>query len=341
MLNGQIVLVTGASRGIGNAIALTLGGAGATVIGTATSEEGADNISKIFSESDILGKGMKLNVTDNDQITSVLKAVTDEYGAVDVLINNAGITRDNILVRMKEEEWDDIINTNLSSVYRMSKAVLRGMIKKRSGRIISITSVVGAMGNAGQSNYAAAKAGIMGFTKSLAREVGARGITVNAVAPGFIDTDMTSSLADDHKAALLSQVPIKRLETPEEIADKLYDDPELHWVVLMVNNITDRYHQWPMNNRQFLAHIAARYDNVDATHHYEIYQSSGDTAIKIDIGISNVDTDGDTISDAVLVTNREYEESKQDTIRNIQLLDPQYLEQFVEEFESLVSDTED
>ena len=218
MLNGQIVLVTGASRGIGNAIALTLGGAGATVIGTATSEEGADNISKIFSESDILGKGMKLNVTDNDQITSVLKAVTDEYGVVDVLINNAGITRDNILVRMKEEEWDDIINTNLSSVYRMSKAVLRGMIKKRSGRIISITSVVGAMGNAGQSNYAAAKAGIMGFTKSLAREVGVRGITVNAIAPGFIETDMTDSLPEDQKAVLASQIPMGRLGTVNEIA---------------------------------------------------------------------------------------------------------------------------
>ena len=218
MLNGQIVLVTGASRGIGNAIALTLGGAGATVIGTATSEEGADNISKIFSESDILGKGMKLNVTDNDQITSVLRAVTDEYGTIDVLINNAGITRDNILVRMKEEEWDDIINTNLSSVYRMSKAVLRGMIKKRSGRIISITSVVGAMGNAGQSNYAAAKAGIMGFTKSLAREVGVRGITVNAIAPGFIDTDMTDSLPEDQKAVLASQIPMGRLGTVNEIA---------------------------------------------------------------------------------------------------------------------------
>jgi 3-oxoacyl-[acyl-carrier protein] reductase len=218
MLNGQIVLVTGASRGIGNAIALTLGGAGATVIGTATSEEGADNISKIFSDSDILGKGMKLNVTDNDQIASVLKAVTDEYGAVDVLINNAGITRDNILVRMNEEEWDDIINTNLSSVYRMSKAVLRGMIKKRSGRIISITSVVGAMGNAGQSNYAAAKAGIMGFTKSLAREVGVRGITVNAIAPGFIETDMTYSLPEDQKAILTSQIPMGRLGTVNEIA---------------------------------------------------------------------------------------------------------------------------
>jgi 3-oxoacyl-[acyl-carrier protein] reductase len=218
MLNGQIVLVTGASRGIGKAIALTLGGAGATVIGTATSEEGANNISKIFAENNILGKGMKLNVTDNDQITSVLKAVTDEYGTIDVLINNAGITKDNILVRMKKEEWDDIINTNLSSVYRMSKGVLRGMIKKRSGRIISITSVVGAMGNAGQSNYSAAKAGIMGFTKSLAREVGVRGITVNAIAPGFIETDMTESLPDDQKEALASQIPMGRLGTVNEIA---------------------------------------------------------------------------------------------------------------------------
>jgi 3-oxoacyl-[acyl-carrier protein] reductase len=218
MLNKKLVLVTGASRGIGQAIALKLGGAGATVIGTATSTEGADNISKIFSESNILGKGMKLNVTDNDQITSVLKAVSDEYGAVDVLINNAGITRDNILVRMKEEEWDDIINTNLSSVYRMSKAVLRGMIKKRSGRIISITSVVGAMGNAGQSNYAAAKAGIMGFTKSLAREVGVRGITVNAIAPGFIETDMTDNLPADQKAVLANQIPMGRLGTVNEIA---------------------------------------------------------------------------------------------------------------------------
>ncbi len=218
MLNGKLVLVTGASRGIGNAIALTLGGAGATVIGTATTEEGANKISKIFAEKNILGKGMKLNVTNNDQITSVLKAVSNEYGAVDVLINNAGIARDNILVRMKEEEWDDIINTNLSSVYRMSKAVLRGMIKKRSGRIISITSVVGAMGNAGQSNYAAAKAGIMGFTKSLAREVGVRGITVNAIAPGFIETDMTDNLPADQKAVLASQIPMGRLGTVNEIA---------------------------------------------------------------------------------------------------------------------------
>ena len=218
MLNGKLVLVTGASRGIGNAIALTLGAAGASVIGTATSEEGAKNISKTFSENNILGCGMSLNVTDNDQISNVLKAVTEEYGTVDILINNAGITRDNILLRMKEEEWDEIISTNLSSVYKMSKAVLRGMIKKRSGRIISITSVVGAMGNAGQSNYAASKAGIIGFTKSLAREVGVRGITVNAIAPGFIETDMTDSLPDAQKAALASQIPMGRLGTVDEIA---------------------------------------------------------------------------------------------------------------------------
>jgi 3-oxoacyl-[acyl-carrier protein] reductase len=218
MLNGQIVLVTGASRGIGQAIALTLGRTGATVIGTATSEEGANNISRTFSENNVLGKGMKLDVTNNDQISDLMKTINDELGAVDILVNNAGITRDNILVRMKEEEWDDIINTNLSSVYRMSKAVLRGMIKKRSGRIISITSVVGAMGNAGQSNYAASKAGIMGFTKSLAREVGVRGITVNAIAPGFIDTDMTDNLTEDQKAVLASQIPMGRLGTVNEIA---------------------------------------------------------------------------------------------------------------------------
>ena len=218
MLNGKLVLVTGASRGIGRAIAIALGNAGATVIGTATSEEGAKNISKIFSNNSILGKGMKLNVTDNNQIKELLKAVSDEFGSVDILINNAGITRDNILVRMKAEEWDDIINTNLSSVYRMSKAVLRGMIKKRSGRIISITSVVGAMGNAGQSNYAAAKAGIMGFTKSLAREVGVRGITVNAIAPGFIETEMTDSLPESQKEVLASQIPMGRLGTVDEIA---------------------------------------------------------------------------------------------------------------------------
>ncbi|MDB4026954.1 3-oxoacyl-ACP reductase FabG [Candidatus Thioglobus sp.] len=221
MLNEKLVLVTGASRGIGQAIALTLGKAGATVIGTATSEEGANKISKIFTVNNILGKGMMLNVTDNEQISELLKSITAEYGSVDILVNNAGITRDNILVRMKEDEWDDIINTNLSSVYKMSKAVLRGMIKKRSGRIISITSVVGAMGNAGQSNYAAAKAGIMGFTKSLAREVGVRGITVNAIAPGFIQTDMTDKLPEDQKVALASQIPMARLGTVDEIAQSV------------------------------------------------------------------------------------------------------------------------
>ena len=218
MLKGKIVLVTGASRGIGQAIAINLGKSGATVIGTATSDEGANNISKTFSNNSILGKGMKLDVTNNNQITGLLKVVTDEFGSVDILVNNAGITRDNILVRMKEDEWDDIIQTNLSSVYKMSKAVLRGMLKKRSGRIISITSVVGAMGNAGQSNYAAAKAGIMGFTKSLAREVGTRGITVNAIAPGYIQTDMTDNLPTDQKVALESQIPMARLGTVDEIA---------------------------------------------------------------------------------------------------------------------------
>ena len=218
MLDGKIVLVTGASRGIGQAIAFTLGGAGATVIGTATSENGTDKISKTFSDNNILGKGMKLNVTDNDQITDLLKAVSEEFGSIDILINNAGITRDNILVRMKEEEWDEIINTNLTSVYKMSKVVLRSMIKKKTGRIISITSVVGAMGNAGQTNYAAAKAGIMGFTKSLAREVGVRGITVNAVAPGFIQTDMTDALPEDQKDKLSAQIPMGRLGTANEVA---------------------------------------------------------------------------------------------------------------------------
>ena len=218
MLDGKLVLVTGATRGIGKAIALTLGEAGATVIGTATSESGADNISKVFAENKISGKGMKLDVTDNEQVSNLVKDIGEDFGSVDILVNNAGITRDNILLRMKEDEWEDIINTNLSSVYKMSKSVLRGMIKKRSGRIISITSVVGVMGNAGQSNYGAAKAGIIGFTKSLAREVGVRGITVNAVAPGFIETDMTDSLPDDQKEALAGQIPMGRLGTTDEVA---------------------------------------------------------------------------------------------------------------------------
>ena len=218
MLEGKIVLVTGATRGIGKAIALTLGSSGATVIGTATTESGAQNISKVFAENKIPGKGMKLDVTDNEQVSNLVKDIGEDFGSIDILVNNAGITRDNILLRMKEDEWEDIINTNLSSIYKMSKSVLRGMIKKRSGRIISITSVVGAMGNAGQSNYGAAKAGIIGFTKSLAREVGVRGVTVNAIAPGFIETDMTDSLPDEQKEALAGQIPMGRLGTTDEIA---------------------------------------------------------------------------------------------------------------------------
>ena len=218
MLDGKIVLVTGATRGIGRAIALTLGSSGAIVIGTATSERGANNISKMLLENKISGKGIVLDVTNNDQISSLEKSIKKDFGLVDILVNNAGITRDNILLRMKEDEWEDIINTNLSSIYKMSKAVLRGMIKQRSGRIISITSVVGTMGNAGQSNYGAAKAGIIGFTKSLAREVGVRGITVNAIAPGFIETDMTDSLPDDQKEALALQIPMGRLGTADEVA---------------------------------------------------------------------------------------------------------------------------
>ena len=218
-LTGKNAIITGSSRGIGKAIAITLGKAGATVIGTATSASGAEEISKIFDDNKIPGQGMKLDVTDNNQISNLIKNISEDFGSIDILVNNAGITRDNILLRMKEDEWEDIINTNLSSIYKMSKSVLRGMIKKRSGRIISITSVVGAMGNAGQSNYGAAKAGIIGFTKSLAREVGVRDITVNAIAPGFIATDMTESLSNEQKESLASQIPMGRLGTAKEVAE--------------------------------------------------------------------------------------------------------------------------
>ena len=218
MLAEKLVLVTGSSRGIGQAIALTLGEAGAIVVGTATTEKGAEAITKQFAKNKITGQGMILNVTDDNSIAELMKNINEKYGTVDILINNAGITRDNILIRMKQEEWDKIIDTNLASVFKMSKAVLRGMVKKKAGRIVSITSVVGAMGNSGQTNYAAAKAGIMGFTKSLAREVGSRGITVNTVAPGFIQTDMTDTLPDEQKKALTSQIPMARLGTVDEIA---------------------------------------------------------------------------------------------------------------------------
>jgi len=215
MTDKTIALVTGASRGIGKAIAQQLVADGFYVIGTATSDNGAEAISGYLADS---GAGMKLNVTDAESIKSVLKDIADSVGAPTVLVNNAGITRDNLMLRMKDDEWDDIMSTNLSSVFRVSKGCLRGMMKKKKGRIVSIASVVGVTGNAGQANYAAAKAGIIGFSKSLAKEVGSRNITVNTVAPGFIDTDMTKALAEDQRTALLQGVPLGRLGDAEEIA---------------------------------------------------------------------------------------------------------------------------
>ncbi|MDX5332589.1 MAG: 3-oxoacyl-ACP reductase FabG [Gammaproteobacteria bacterium] len=218
-LEGEIALVTGASRGIGRAIAVALGQQGATVIGTATSDKGAEAISAYMKEAGIKGQGMTLNVTDAEAVTEVVKTIGEAHGPVSILVNNAGITRDNLLMRMKDEEWDDIMQTNLSSVFRVSKAVLRGMMKAKKGRIISIASVVGATGNPGQANYAAAKAGIVGFSKSLAREVGSRGITVNVVAPGFIDTDMTRALPEEQREALVGQIALGRLGAAEDIAN--------------------------------------------------------------------------------------------------------------------------
>ncbi|GMR08546.1 MAG: 3-oxoacyl-ACP reductase FabG [Gammaproteobacteria bacterium] len=217
-LENEIALVTGASRGIGQAIALALGQHGATVIGTATSEKGAEAISKVLQENNVKGRGMLLNVTEQVSIDETIKSISEEFAHPTILVNNAGITRDNLLMRMKDDEWDAIMSTNLKSIYSMSKACIRGMMKAKKGRIISITSIVGVMGNAGQTNYGAAKAGVIGFSKSLAREVGSRGITVNTVAPGFIDTDMTRALSDEQCEMMLTNIPLGRLGQPDEIA---------------------------------------------------------------------------------------------------------------------------
>ena len=213
-LTGKVALVTGASRGIGKAIATQLQTLGATVVGTATSDHGAEKIAEYLGD----GNGLVLNVTSDDSIAAMFSAIKEAHGGVDILVNNAGITRDNLFMRMKDDEWQDIIDTNLTSIFKVSKAAILPMMKKRNGRIINIGSVVGSMGNAGQVNYSTAKAGLLGFTKSLAREIASRGITVNTIAPGFIDTDMTQTLTDEQKEGVFSQVPANRLGKPEEIA---------------------------------------------------------------------------------------------------------------------------
>ncbi len=214
----KVALVTGASRGIGKAIAQSLAADGFTVIGTATTDSGAERITTYLREAGNSGCGMTLNVADQDSVTTVVKAIGEQFGAPLVLVNNAGITRDNLLLRMKPEEWNDVIDTNLSALYRVSKACLRGMTKARWGRIVNITSVVGSMGNIGQSNYAATKAGAEGFSRALARELGSRAVTVNCIAPGFIDTDMTKELSQEQRDLMLRQIPLGRLGAPEEIA---------------------------------------------------------------------------------------------------------------------------
>ncbi|MEH6442529.1 MAG: 3-oxoacyl-ACP reductase FabG [Oceanospirillaceae bacterium] len=217
-IEGKIALVTGATRGIGKAIAQELGRQGAIVIGTATSDNGAASISEYLNSAGIKGAGVTLDVGSDDSVNAVLKQIGTDFGVIEIVVNNAGITKDNLMLRMKAEEWDSVINTNLSSLYRVTKACLRGMSKNRWGRIISVSSVVASMGNAGQSNYAASKAGMEGFSRALASEIGSRNITVNCVAPGFIDTDMTKDLPEEHKLQLQSKIPLNRLGQPQEVA---------------------------------------------------------------------------------------------------------------------------
>lgn len=241
-LENEVVLVTGASRGIGKAIAQTLAAAGATVVGTATSEGGAEKITEYLSAKG--GKGMCLNVADDASIKDVIKAIKDEFGAISILVNNAGITRDNLLMMMKDDQWNDIIQTNLTSIFKLSKAVVRPMMKARKGRIINIASVVGLTGNAGQTNYSAAKAGILGFSKSLAREIGSRGITVNTVAPGFIDTDMTRELPEEQRETLISQIPLNKLGDPQDIANAVafLASPEAAYITGETINVNGGMH---------------------------------------------------------------------------------------------------
>ena len=217
-LQGQIALVTGASRGIGRSIALSMGRQGASIVGTSTSELGARGVTAALIDAGIEGRGVVLDVTHGESVLNVVNQIEENFGPISILVNNAGITRDNLLLRMKDEEWDDILDTNLSSVFRVTKACLRGMVRARRGRVITVTSIVGATGNPGQTNYAAAKAGLVGFTKSLASEVASRGITVNGIAPGFIETDMTSSLEQSRRDALVTAIPLGRLGVGKDVA---------------------------------------------------------------------------------------------------------------------------